>query len=128
MARMKENIRFIQDQGILISAWFAIGYEDDDVDTYYRTFEFCNEMNLMPVFTPVNALTGTDLYLRLMKENKLRDTTPILTNVPHHTMTNEQVHRCTGINCQKRIQLSYYSEKNFFLCKENLPETKEIHE
>jgi radical SAM superfamily enzyme YgiQ (UPF0313 family) len=91
IARMKENIRFIQDQGILISAWFAIGYEDDDVDTYYRTYEFCKEMNLMPVFTPVKALMGTDLYQRLLGENKLQDGSSNLTNVPHHTMTNEQV-------------------------------------
>ncbi|MBM3436679.1 MAG: radical SAM protein, partial [Bacteroidetes bacterium] len=34
ISRMKEHIRFIQDQGILISGWFAIGYEGDDRETY----------------------------------------------------------------------------------------------
>lgn len=89
--RMKENIRFIQNKGILISAWFAIGYEDDDIDTYYKTWEFCKEMNLMPVFTPVSALVGTDLYDRLKSENKLQDNSTNLTNVTHRLLTNEMV-------------------------------------
>jgi radical SAM superfamily enzyme YgiQ (UPF0313 family) len=89
--RMKANIRFIQDKGILISAWFAIGYEDDQIDTYYKTWEFCKEMNLMPVFTPVSALVGTDLYERLKNENKLQDNKANLTNVPHRSLTNEMV-------------------------------------
>ena len=75
----------------MISGWFAIGYEDDDLDTYYRTFEFCREMNLMPVFTPVNALKGTALYTRMDSENKLRDNSVNLTNIPHHSMSNRQV-------------------------------------
>ncbi len=89
--KMKENIRFIQDQGILISAWFAIGYEDDDLETYYETLKFCQEMNILPVFTPVHAIQGTDLYDRLKVEDKLQDNTINVTNVPHPTITNQQV-------------------------------------
>ncbi len=89
--KMKENIRFIQQQGILISAWFAIGYEDDNLDTYYTTLQFCLDMNILPVFTPVYALQGTDLYDRLKKEEKLQDISVNVTNVPHHNITNRQV-------------------------------------
>jgi radical SAM superfamily enzyme YgiQ (UPF0313 family) len=89
--KMKECIRFIQDQGILISGWFTIGYEEDDAETYYNTLEFCNEMNVMPVFSPLNALIGTDLYLRLSKENKLQDAANNITNVSHPSITNGQV-------------------------------------
>jgi len=91
LEKMKENIRFIQNQGILISAWFAIGYEDDDINTYYATLEFCREMNVLPVFTPVHAMPGTDLYDRLSSEGKLQDNTRNVTNVPHITITNQQV-------------------------------------
>jgi len=89
--KMKENIRFIQQQGILISAWFAIGYEDDDLDTYYNTLQFCLDMNILPVFTPVNAMPGTDLYDRLNTEGRLQDNTINVTNVPHHSISNDQI-------------------------------------
>ena len=89
--KMKENIRFIQQQGILISAWFAIGYEDDDLETYYRTLDFCLEMNILPVFTPVHAMPGTDLFDRLNSEDRLQDNTINVTNVPHHTIKNHEV-------------------------------------
>lgn len=89
--KMKKNIRFIQDEGILISAWFAIGYEEDDIDAYYRTFEFCKQMHIMPVFTPVHALQGTDLYDRLDQAGSLQNRETNLTNVQHATMDNEQI-------------------------------------
>jgi radical SAM superfamily enzyme YgiQ (UPF0313 family) len=91
LEKMKENIRFIQDQGILISAWFAIGYEDDDLNTYYNTLNFCREMKVLPVFTPVHAMPGTDLYDRLFTEGRLQNNIKNVTNVPHDSITNEQV-------------------------------------
>ena len=89
--KMKENIRFIQHQGILISAWFAIGYEDDDLETYYRTLQFCLDMKIIPVFTPVHAMPGTDLFDRLNRESKLQDNSTNVTNVPHHSIKNKEV-------------------------------------
>jgi radical SAM superfamily enzyme YgiQ (UPF0313 family) len=117
ITKMKENIRFIQDQGVLISAWFAIGYEDDEEDTYYRTLEFCNEMNLMPVFTPVSALTGTDLHSRLMKENKLRDNNSNLTNVPHPKLTNELVLKALEYTAKNGYSFISILKKTFFYAK-----------
>lgn len=91
IGRLKENIAYIQDQGILISGWFAVGYEEDDIDTYYRTYEFCKETNILPVFTPVHALPGSRLYNRLEKEGKLQDNKTNVTNVSHPTITNQQI-------------------------------------
>ena len=89
--RMKESIAFMQDQGIIISGWFAIGYEDDTIDAYYRTYEFCEETNILPVFTPLRALPGSRLYERLEKEGGLQDNNRNVTNVPHPVMTNREV-------------------------------------
>jgi radical SAM superfamily enzyme YgiQ (UPF0313 family) len=114
---MKENIRFIQDKGILISAWFAIGYEDDNADTYYKTLEFCKEMNLMPVFTPVSALTGTDLYERLKKENKLQDSSINLTNVPHPFLTNDKVLSALQDTMRDGYSLLSILRRTFFYAK-----------
>ncbi len=91
LEKMKDNIRFLQSEGVLISAWFAIGYEDDDLETYYRTFEFCREMSIMPVFTPVHALDDTELYDRLKKSGGLQDRSTNLSNVKHPKMQNESV-------------------------------------
>ncbi len=71
IGKMKESIRFIQDLGIIVSGWFVLGYDDDTIDTYYRTLDFCLETNIIPVIFPVTALPGTKLYERLKKENKL---------------------------------------------------------
>ncbi len=91
LSRMKESIAFMQDQGIVISGWFAIGYEDDDIDAYYRTYEFCEETNILPVFSPVHALPGSRLYQRLSEEGKLQDNKTNITNVSHPRMTNQEI-------------------------------------
>ncbi len=89
ISTMKRNIRFIQDQGILVSGWFVIGYENDDIDTYRRTWEFCREMNVVPVVFPVKALPGTRLYERLRQEGKLDDSK--LINFRHPTIRDEEI-------------------------------------
>ncbi len=89
IAAMRDNIRFIQDQGIIVSGWFVIGYEDDDIDTYYRTLEFCRETNIIPAIFPVKALPGTRLYERLIKEGKLDDSK--LVNFIHPTIRDADI-------------------------------------
>ncbi len=73
LAKMKENIRFIQNQGIIISGWFAIGYEDDTVDTYHQSLDFCLDTNIFPVFTPIQVFPGTRLFEKAQKQNKYQD-------------------------------------------------------
>jgi radical SAM superfamily enzyme YgiQ (UPF0313 family) len=70
---MRDNIRFIQDLGIVVSGWFVVGYEDDTLDTWNATLQFCREMNVIPVITPVKALPGTRLHSRLAAEGRLDD-------------------------------------------------------
>lgn len=115
--KMKENTRFIQDQGILISAWFAIGYEDEEIDTYYKTWEFCKEMNLIPVFSPVQAMQGTDLYDRLNAEGKLQDNAINITNVGHPTISNQQVIEALEYVNKKGFGLLITIKRTFFYLK-----------
>lgn len=89
LAGMKEAIRFMQDLGIIVSGWFVVGYEEDTIETYYRTYEFCEEMHMLPAIFPVIALPGTRLYERLKKENRLRDNQ--LTNVAHSSIKDEDI-------------------------------------
>jgi radical SAM superfamily enzyme YgiQ (UPF0313 family) len=89
LERMRENIRFIQDQGIIISGWFVVGYPQDTVETFYRTFEFCREMNLLPAIFHVRAIPGTRLYDRLASEGKL-DTSRLM-NTGHPSIRDEDI-------------------------------------
>lgn len=93
LSKMKENIRFIQDQGIFISGWFAIGYETDSIQTYYDTLNFCLEMNILPVFTPVRALKGSRLWKNMMVEGRLQDADRHISNIPHPVMKDEEILR-----------------------------------
>ncbi len=88
LAKIKENIKYIQDQGIIISGWFTIGYEDDDYDTFYSTLEFCRETNIIPVINPLEVLPGTRLYKRLDRENMIDYSRRI--NIRHPRMTDDR--------------------------------------
>ncbi len=94
LQRMKDSIRFIQDQGIIVSGWFVIGYEDDDIDTYDRTLEFCLETNVIPVVFPVKALPGTRLHERLKREGLLDDSK--LINFRHPVIRDDEIFSALG--------------------------------
>ena len=89
IGKMKENIRFIQEQGIVISGWFTIGYDEDSIDTYYKTLEFCNQTNIIPVISPLEALPGTRLYDEMKAQNRI-DHSKII-NIIHPVMKEEDV-------------------------------------
>lgn len=91
LQEMKNNIHFLQDLGIIISGWFVIGYEDDSIETYYNTLDFCMEMNIFPVFTPIRALPGSRLHGRLEQEGRIKDLNTTVSNVIHPTMNDRDV-------------------------------------
>jgi radical SAM superfamily enzyme YgiQ (UPF0313 family) len=89
-ARMKQQVRFLQDLGIFVSGWFTIGYEQDTLETFHRSLDFCLDAGIMPVLSPLNALPGTRLLQRLEAEGKI-DWTATLTNIPHPRMRPDEV-------------------------------------
>lgn len=88
--KMKENITFLQNQGIIVSGWFTFGYDEDTIDTIYDIYEFCRETHVLPVISPVNALPNTPLYERLEKSGRL-DNKHHLTNYPHLSVPSDKV-------------------------------------
>lgn len=89
LAAIKQNIRYLQDLGLIVSGWFVVGYDDDTIDTYRATLDFCHEMDVIPVIAPVKALPGTRLYQRVKAEGRLDDTKFI--NVRHPNIKDEDV-------------------------------------
>lgn len=105
--QIKENILFIQNAGIAISGWFVVGYEEDDIETYYRTLEFCKETKILPVIFPIRALPGTRLYNRLKRENRLDNSKFI--NFIHPNISSED-----AVKAMKYILNDGYSIKQLF--------------
>jgi radical SAM superfamily enzyme YgiQ (UPF0313 family) len=97
--QMRRGIRFIQDQGVAVSGWFTIGYEEDNVETFYKTLEFCNENQVIPVLCPLEALPGTRLHERLGAEGRVDAGKRI--NVRHPEMTDDDILGALA-DCAKR--------------------------
>jgi radical SAM superfamily enzyme YgiQ (UPF0313 family) len=89
VAKMKENVRFIQEQGIFVSTWFVVGNEEDSLETFERDLEFANELRVLPVVCPLEALPGTPLRARLEAEGRLATDKRI--NIRHPSLTDEQI-------------------------------------
>ena len=69
--KMKENIRAIQDLGIVIMGFFIIGWDEDTVDTYYRTLDFCDECNLLPFIFTLTPMPGSRIYQEYLEEGRI---------------------------------------------------------
>ena len=117
ISSMKENIKFIQDQGIIISGWFTIGYDEDNIDTFYKTLEFCKETNIIPVISPLEALPGTRLYSKLKSENKINNKKRI--NIIHPSMNDEEIIKAfinvtkKGYSLKETIKRTIFYSKKF---------------
>jgi len=105
--RMRDHIRFIQDQGVVISGWFTMGYEEDGLDDFARTLDFCRETNILPILCPLEALPGTRLYERLTREGRV-DTTKRI-NIVHPSLDDDDIlgalARCTREGFTQREML-----------------------
>jgi radical SAM superfamily enzyme YgiQ (UPF0313 family) len=87
--RMKEHVRFIQEQGIFVSTWFVVGNEEDTLATFENDLAFAEELRALPVVCPLEALPGTRLHARLEADGRLATDKRI--NIRHPAMTDEQI-------------------------------------
>ncbi len=99
--KMKENIAFIKSQGIFISGWFTIGYETDTIQTFYDSLKFCEETQILPVFTPIRALAGTRLWKRIQEEGRMQDLTKHISNIKHPVLSDKEMSEALT-NCVNR--------------------------
>ncbi len=113
--KMKEYIGFIQHQGIIISGWFTIGYEEDEIDTFYKTLEFCEESNIIPVISVLEALPGTRLYNRLEKEKRLSNEKRI--NIIHPGMNDPDIFKTLKRIVDRGYSLKSMIKKTMFYSK-----------
>jgi radical SAM superfamily enzyme YgiQ (UPF0313 family) len=112
LERITESIHFIQDQGIVISGWFVVGYPQDSIETFYRTARYCADMHLLPAIFHVKATAGTDLYDRLVSDGTLQPER--LMNMGHATITDEQILGALGHCIGTGYSLAAILRRTFF--------------
>jgi len=52
----------MHDLGIEIMGFFIIGWDDDTVDTYHRTLDFCDQTGVIPLIFSLTPMPGSKLY------------------------------------------------------------------
>ena len=67
---LKENIRIIQDLGIEIIGFFIVGWDEDTIDIYQRTLEFCDEMKVIPFILTLVPMPGSQIYNEYQKDQE----------------------------------------------------------
>ncbi len=88
MEQISNNIRFIQEQGIAISAWFTIGLKHDTVESINDAITFCINHYIFPVLTPIQALEGTRFYDEMKAGNHILDNKTNVSNVNISVLKN----------------------------------------
>lgn len=69
-------VNIIQKHGIEVMAGFILGFDSDKEDIFQRQIQFIQEVGIPKAMIGLlNALPGTDLYLRMEKEGRLRSCT-----------------------------------------------------
>ncbi len=114
---LEKNIALIQNEGISISGWFAIGYESDSIQTYYDTVDFCIKNHIFPMISPVQALPGSRLYKKLNDKNKLQNQFGNITNVIHTSIKDTDIIKALEYSFRKGFTISRIIKNTFFCAK-----------
>jgi radical SAM superfamily enzyme YgiQ (UPF0313 family) len=68
---LKDNVRIIQDLGIEILGFFVIGWDEDSPETYRRTLDFCDEMNIIPFILTLVPMPGSKIYDEYLAQERI---------------------------------------------------------
>ncbi|MGD2187788.1 MAG: radical SAM protein [Desulfobacterales bacterium] len=69
--QMRENIRIIQALGIEIMGFFVVGWDDDTLETYRRTLDFCDEMQIIPFILTLTPMPGSPIYEEYLQQGRI---------------------------------------------------------
>jgi len=68
---LKDNVKIIQDLGIEIMGFFVIGWDEDSPETYRRTLDFCDEMNIIPFILTLVPMPGSKIYDEYLAQGRI---------------------------------------------------------
>jgi len=119
LQQIADNVKFIQNQGIAISAWFTIGLENDTFESIEQTIDFCKKYNIFPVLTPIQALEGTRFHSDLKEQNKILDNTTNVSNAKISVISNVEFIQLLEINLKKAYTFRNLMRNTWFYFKKN---------
>lgn len=70
-ARQKEAVRIYQDHGVIVMGYFVLGLDGDTPESYARILDFCDETQILPVFTVLAPMPGTDFHREYAEAGRL---------------------------------------------------------
>ena len=80
----KELMSKLHSHGIMVMGCFAFGSDEDKLDVFRRTVEMCTEAKIdLPRFSVITPFPGTDFYIELEKENRIKEKDWALYDVEH---------------------------------------------
>lgn len=68
---MEENIKTIQSLGIEIMGFFVIGWDEDTLDVYHRTLDFCDKTKIIPFIFTLIPMPGSQIYREYLEQGKI---------------------------------------------------------
>lgn len=72
--KYEEQIKRLHDKGIKIFGSFIVGFDDDTESVFDDIYEFCVKTKVdFPIVNCLTPFPGTDLYYRLIQENRIID-------------------------------------------------------
>jgi radical SAM superfamily enzyme YgiQ (UPF0313 family) len=71
LQQTKNNIRIFQSLGIEVMGFFIVGWDEDTLDTYRRTLDFCDECNITPFIFTLTPMPGSRIYQEYLEKGRI---------------------------------------------------------
>jgi len=109
---LMDNIRFLHEKGFIVIGTFIVGLDTDKTDVFQNVINFIQESGIvLIVINVLKAPPGTELYDRMVKENRLLEDFEFeegRTNIVP-VMDPEELH-----NGYKKVLQAVYAPENIF--------------
>lgn len=71
--QLQEFLKVYYDLGIYVMGYFIVGFDEDTEETYKQILDFCDQAMLMPMFTVLAPMPGTELYQQYSQQGRFRE-------------------------------------------------------
>ncbi len=72
LKKMEELVKVYYDLGVYVMGYFIIGFDEDTAETYKRIIDFCDRTMILPMFTLLAPMPGTQLYEEYSRQGRFR--------------------------------------------------------
>lgn len=70
--QLGELVKVYYELGVYVMGYFIVGFDEDTEETYKRMLDFCDSTLVMPMFTMLAPMPGTQLYEEYSSQGRFR--------------------------------------------------------